>query len=49
MAELENSNPNVYKKTAERKISKADLDEEIADPIDVREVFGENILQSTSS
>lgn len=41
MAELENINPNVYKKTEERKVSKSELNENEADPIDEREVFGE--------
>jgi hypothetical protein len=39
--ELENVNPNVYKKTAERSITEKEMDEEAVDPIDEREVFGE--------
>lgn len=40
MAELENINPNVYKKTDERKVTSNDYNEEVIDPIDEREVFG---------
>lgn len=40
MAELENINPNVYKKTDERRVTKNDLLEDVVDPIDEREVFG---------
>lgn len=40
MAELENINPNVYKKSDERKITTDELNNEVADPIDEREVFG---------
>lgn len=40
MAELENINPNVYKKTDERRVTTNDLLEDVVDPIDVREVFG---------
>lgn len=40
MAELENINPNIYKKTDERSVSKAELDENVVDPIDEREIFG---------
>ena len=40
MAELENINPNVYKKTAARKVTSDEYNEEVADPIDEREVFG---------
>lgn len=41
MAELENINPNVYKKTDERRVTEAELAEDVVDPIDEREVFGE--------
>lgn len=40
MAELENINPEVYKKTDERKVTSDDFNNDIADPIDEREVFG---------
>lgn len=43
MAELENINPNVYKKTDERRLTKNDLLEEVIDPIDEREVFGKHL------
>lgn len=42
MTELENINPNVYKKTDERKVSRDELNEIVADPIDEREVFGKH-------
>lgn len=42
MAELENINPNVYKKTEERAVLKSELNENEVDPIDEREVFGES-------
>lgn len=48
MAELENINPNVYKKTEERKVLKSELNENEADPIDEREVFGEPRLVAIS-
>lgn len=41
MAELENINPNVYKKTVERQVTKNELNEDFVDQIDSREVFGE--------
>lgn len=44
MAELENINPNIYKKTDIREVSKDELNEDVADPIDAREVFGEICL-----
>lgn len=40
MAELENINPHVYKKTAERTVTSNDYNEDVVDPIDEREVFG---------
>lgn len=40
MAELENINPNIYKKTDERRVTKDELDEDVVDPIDEREIFG---------
>lgn len=42
--ELENINPSVYKKSSERPITEAELDENYVDPIDSREVFGEFLL-----
>ena len=38
--ELENINPNVFKKSDERSVSETELDESVRDPIDSREVFG---------
>lgn len=38
--EIENINPNVYKKCEERKRTAADLDDNVYDPFDEREVFG---------
>jgi Iron-sulfur cluster assembly protein len=43
MAELENINPNVYKKTVERQVTKNELNEDFVDQIDSREVFGEEL------
>lgn len=49
MSELENINPSVYKKTEERRVTNNELNEEVADPIDEREVFGnyEQVLSHT--
>lgn len=41
MTELENINPDVFKKTDEREITKNELNEDVVDPIDEREVFGD--------
>lgn len=38
--EVENLNPNVYKKCEDRKISVADEDDNVIDSFDEREVFG---------
>lgn len=38
--EIENSNPNVYKKCDERSITAYDEDDSIVDPFDDREIFG---------
>lgn len=38
--EIENINPNVYKKCEDRKRLAADLDDNVSDPFDEREVFG---------
>lgn len=37
---MDNINPNVYKRSADRPITAEELDENIVDPIDQREVFG---------
>lgn len=39
--EVENLNPNVYKKCEDRKISASDEDDNMVDPFDEREIFGE--------
>lgn len=39
--ELENLNPSVYKKCDERSVSCLDEDDDVADPFDTREIFGE--------
>jgi hypothetical protein len=41
--EIENVNPNVYKKSDEREITRSELDEDVIDPIDSREIFGKII------
>lgn len=41
VSEIENLNPNVYKKLDERKTVAADWDDNVDDPFDEREVFGE--------
>lgn len=38
--ELENLNPNVYKKSDDRKSVAADWDDSVDDPFDEREIFG---------
>jgi hypothetical protein len=38
--DLENINPNVYKKSDARTITNKELDENLLDPIDSREIFG---------
>lgn len=40
---LENANPLIFERSGERKQSAADEDEQVADPIDDREIF--DILQ----
>lgn len=37
---MENINPSVYKRSANRPITTEELDESVVDPIDQREVFG---------
>lgn len=44
--ELENINPNVFKKSDERQILSSELDENIVDLIDSREVFGKYFVVS---
>jgi len=39
MAELENINPNVYRKANERETTLNEMNEDVTDPIDEREVF----------
>lgn len=41
--ELENLNPNVYKKSDDRKSVAADWDDGVDDPFDEREIFGKNL------
>lgn len=38
--EIENLNPNVYKKSDDRKSGANDWDDSIDDPFDAREIFG---------
>lgn len=38
--EKDNLNPNVYKKSENRKQTAADLDNNVTDPFDEREIFG---------
>lgn len=38
--ELENLNPNVYKKSDDRKSGAGDWDDKVEDPFDAREIFG---------
>lgn len=38
--ELENLNPNVYKKSAERAVTSSEEDDNVVDPFDEREIFG---------
>lgn len=38
--EIENLNPNVYKKSDDRKCVAADWDDSVDDPFDEREIFG---------
>lgn len=39
-SEIENLNPNVYGKCKERQITDEDTNENIKDPFDQREIFG---------
>lgn len=41
--EIENINPNVYKKLGERSVTETDEDEHVVDPFDAREIFGNKI------
>lgn len=38
--ELENINPNIFKKSDERPVTQSELDENEIDEIDSREIFG---------
>lgn len=40
VSEIENLNPNVYRKSDDRKSAAADWDDNVEDPFDEREVFG---------
>lgn len=42
--ELENINPSVFKKSEERRVTKQELDNDVKDEIDSREVFGEILI-----
>lgn len=42
--EIENLNPNVYKKSDDRKSVAADWDDSVDDPFDEREIFGEKFI-----
>lgn len=44
---LENANPLIFQRSGERLLTATDEDEDVADPIDDREIFG--ILQSCTS
>lgn len=39
--EIENINPNVYDRIKERVLTANDEDENVSDPFDKREIFGE--------
>lgn len=45
--ELENLNPNVYKKSDDRKSVAADWDDSVDDPFDEREIFGKHSSSSS--
>ena len=40
MSELENINPSIFKKSDERPVTTNELNNDVADPIDEREIFG---------
>lgn len=42
--ELENINPSVFKKSEERRVTKQELDNDVKDEIDSREVFGKILI-----
>lgn len=42
--EVENINPNVYKKLDDRNTIDADFDDDVTDPFDTREIFGNNFI-----
>jgi hypothetical protein len=41
---LDNEAPKVFESSKERDITDADFDDEVEDPIDQREIFGESIF-----
>lgn len=51
MSELENINPNVYKRSADRKHTENDENDDVVDPFDEREIFGkwDNLLKFKDS
>lgn len=42
--ELENENPNIYKKTENRLTTKEEEDDAVIDAFDAREIFGEHSI-----
>ena len=44
MTSLDNANPEVFQATGERQITDEELDDDVSDPIDSREIF--DILRS---
>lgn len=46
---LENKNPTLYNKSIERKVTDVELDDEIIDLFDTREIFGKFIFLLTLS
>lgn len=42
VSDLENENPNIYKKTEARIITEDERNDDVIDPIDEREIFGKN-------
>lgn len=43
--EVENLNPNVYKKLDDRYTIASDFDDNITDPFDTREIFGKCVVE----
>lgn len=46
VSDLENQNPNVYKKSDARPVTEDEKDDDIVDSIDEREIFGKNLVKS---